>query len=232
MQQALLKIIEGSIANVPPQGGRKHPHQDFLQIKTDDILFMCGGAFEGLDEVIERRVAKDKFRLGFRAAPGKESETDLESLYGEVSSDDLLEYGFIPEFVGRLPVVVGLEALDIDALVKVLTEPKNAFVRQYQCLFDMEEVALEFSPDALQAAAELAVANKTGARGLRTILESALLDAMYELPSMNGVTKCIVGPEAIRGESPVSMISETGEIFRPSQPAIDSVDPVEQKKTA
>ena len=230
VQQALLKIIEGSVANVPPQGGRKHPHQDFLQIKTDNILFMCGGAFEGLEEIIERRVAKDKFRLGFRSAPeGEEEKTNLESLYSEVSSDDLLEYGFIPEFVGRLPVVVGLEELDTDALVRVLTEPKNAFVRQYQCLFDMEDVALEFTPDALQTAAELAIENKTGARGLRTILESALLDAMYELPSTKGVTKCVVGAEAIRGEASVSMINEAGEIFRPvERPA----EPIEQQKTA
>ena len=230
VQQALLKIIEGSVANVPPQGGRKHPHQDFLQIKTDNILFMCGGAFEGLEEVIERRVAKDKFRLGFRSTPeGEEEKINLASLYNEVSSDDLLEYGFIPEFVGRLPVVVGLEELDTDALVRVLTEPKNAFVRQYQCLFDMEDVALEFTPDALQTAAEFAIENKTGARGLRTILESALLDAMYELPSMKGVTKCVVGAEAIRGEASVSMINEAGEIFRPvERPA----EPIEQQKTA
>ena len=237
VQQALLKIIEGSVANVPPQGGRKHPHQDFLQIKTDNILFMCGGAFEGLEEVIERRVAKDKFRMGFRGnVEGEEPEAvNLEQLYSEVSSDDLLEYGFIPEFVGRLPVVVGLEALDTEALVRVLTEPKNAFVRQYQTLFGMEDVALEFTPDALQAAAELAIENKTGARGLRTILESALLDAMYELPSMNGVTKCVVGPEAITRESPVSMVNEAGEIFRPTlRPAepIESDEPVEQQKTA
>jgi len=237
VQQALLKIIEGSVANVPPQGGRKHPHQDFLQIKTDNILFMCGGAFEGLEQVIERRVAKDKFRMGFRAtAEGEEApEVNLEQLYAEVSSDDLLEYGFIPEFVGRLPIVVGLEALDTDALVRVLTEPKNAFVRQYQTLFNMEDVALEFTPDALQATAELAIQNKTGARGLKTILESALLDAMYELPSMKGVTKCVVGPEAIHRESPVSMINEAGEIFRPTlRPAdpIASDEPVEQQKTA
>ncbi len=230
VQQALLKIIEGSVANVPPQGGRKHPHQDFLQIKTDDILFMCGGAFEGLEEVIERRVSKDKFRLGFRAASGlSDGEGEPDFLLNHVSSDDLLEYGFIPEFVGRLPVVVGLESLDAEDLVKVLTEPKNAFVHQYRCLFDMEDVELEFVPDALQTAAEMAIQNKTGARGLRTILERALLDAMYELPSMSGVTKCVVGPEAIRGESAVSMINEAGEIFRPAQRPIDAVD---QQKSA
>ncbi len=230
VQQALLKIIEGSVANVPPQGGRKHPHQDFLQIKTDDILFMCGGAFEGLEEVIERRVSKDKFRLGFRATGGlSDGEGEPDFLLNHVSSDDLLEYGFIPEFVGRLPVVVGLESLDAEALVKVLTEPRNAFVRQYRCLFDMEDVELEFVPDALQTAAEMAIQNKTGARGLRTILERALLDAMYELPSMSGVTKCVVGPEAIRGESAVSMINEAGEIFRPSPRPVDAVD---QQKSA
>ncbi len=230
VQQALLKIIEGSVANVPPQGGRKHPHQDFLQIKTDDILFMCGGAFEGLEDVIERRISKDKFRLGFRATGGlSDGEDEPDFLLNHVSSDDLLEYGFIPEFVGRLPVVVGLESLDAEALVRVLTEPKNAFVRQYRCLFDMEDVELEFVPDALQTAAEMAIHNKTGARGLRTILERALLDAMYELPSMSGVTKCVVGPEAIRGESAVSMINEAGEIFRPTQRPLDAVD---QQKSA
>lgn len=230
VQQGLLKIIEGTVASVPPQGGRKHPHQEFLQINTDDILFMCGGAFEGLSDIVERRVSKDKFTLGFRAGAGSQDEDDEPGLIlDHVVSDDLLQYGFIPEFVGRLPVVVGLEDLDLDDLVRVLTEPKNAFVRQYRCLFEMEDVELEVLPEALEAAAEMALENKTGARGLRAILERALLDPMYELPSMSGVTKCVVSPEAIRGEQAATMINEAGEIFRPSQPPLEGLD---QQKSA
>ena len=212
VQQALLKIIEGCVANVPPQGGRKHPHQDFLQIKTDSILFMCGGAFEGMDEIVERRVFKDKQTIGFkRGISSKSGPYSSEGVLQHVSPDDLLEYGFIPEFVGRLPVVVSLNSLDKDALIRVLTEPKNAFVKQYQALFQMDKVALDFTEDALATAAEQALKHKTGARGLRTILEQTLLDVMYELPSMNGVTRCVVDADAILRKADVSLLTEADE---------------------
>ena len=212
VQQALLKIIEGCVANVPPQGGRKHPHQDFLQIKTDDILFMCGGAFEGMLEITERRVFKDKQTIGFKQGfSSKWGPYTDEDVMKHVGADDILEYGFIPEFVGRLPVTVTLNALDRDDLIRVLTEPKNAFVKQYQALFQMDSVELSFTDDALEAAAEQALKQTTGARGLRTILENTLLDVMYELPSMSGVSRCIVDGDAILGKSSASLLTDTGE---------------------
>jgi len=213
VQQALLKIIEGCVANVPPQGGRKHPHQDFLQIRTDNILFMCGGAFEGLDRIVERRVFKERQAIGFkRSAEARAQRGDKEEdLLQYVTADDLLEYGFIPEFVGRLPVVVSLQSLDKAALVRVLTEPKNALVRQYQALFKMDDVELEFTQGALEAAAEQALQRKTGARGLRTILEETLLEVMYELPTMTGVTRCVVDADAITGKASVTLLTESGE---------------------
>ena len=230
VQQALLKIIEGTIANVPPQGGRKHPHQDFLQIKTDDILFICGGAFEGLNEIINRRVAKGNITIGFRDAEKIDAASDESLIVDNVNSEDLLEYGFIPEFVGRLPVVVGLEALDIDSLVRVLTEPKNAFVKQYQCLFSMDNVDLEFTEEALTTAAEIAIENKTGARGLRTILEKTLLDTMYHIPGISGITKCVVGADAIKGVSSVSMTNADGKLFRHS--LNNEIELIEEQKSA
>ncbi|MAO89555.1 MAG: ATP-dependent Clp protease ATP-binding subunit ClpX [Dehalococcoidia bacterium] len=230
VQQALLKIIEGTIANVPPQGGRKHPHQDFLQIKTDDILFICGGAFEGLTQIINRRVAKGNVTIGFRDSDKAAPSSSESLIVDQVNSEDLLEYGFIPEFVGRLPVVVGLEALDIDSLVRVLTEPKNAFVKQYQCLFAMDDVNLEFTEEALTIAAEIAIENKTGARGLRTILEKTLLDTMYHIPSMSGITKCVVGADAIKGASPVSMTNDDGELFKPS--LNNEIELIDEQKSA
>ena len=214
VQQALLKIIEGCVANVPPQGGRKHPHQDFLQIKTDNILFMCGGAFEGMEEIVKKRMFKDRHSIGFKSSSdGKWANDEPEgSVLHHVLADDLLDYGFIPEFIGRLPVVAGLIALDKDALIKVLTEPKNSFVRQYELLFKMDNVQLVFTEAALDAAAEEALKRKTGARGLRSVLEQTLLDVMYEIPSMTGVSKCIVDDTTIYGKSPVTLIMETGDM--------------------
>ena len=212
VQQALLKIIEGCVANVPPQGGRKHPHQDFLQIKTDNILFMCGGAFEGLGEMVEWRVSKDKVTIGFNAGgPQTKDSQEEDDVLGLVSSDDLLKYGFIPELVGRLPVVVNTKGLDKEALIRVLTEPKNAFVKQYQALFRMDNVELEFTDAALEVAADQAIEQGTGARALRSILEHTLLDVMYELPTLNNIARCAVDADAIRGEADVSLTDGNGE---------------------
>ncbi len=197
VQQALLKIIEGSVANVPPQGGRKHPHQDFLQINTHNILFICGGAFEGLDQVVERRLTRDHVRLGFNASRGFRGTEKQDELMQHVTHDDLLEYGLIPEFVGRLPMAVGLTSLDQDALVRVLTEPKNALVKQYERYFAIDDVELSFTEDALRAIADEAIAHKTGARGLRTVVEDRLMEVMYELPGRDDVKKCVVNAEVI-----------------------------------
>ena len=215
VQQALLKIIEGCLANVPPQGGRKHPHQEFMQIKTDDILFMVGGAFEGMTELLMKRVNKDNYSLGFKQTTnndeGNRSVTD--SVRHQLNPDDLMEFGFITEFVGRLPVLVTLDELTKDDLVRILTEPKNAFVDQYKALFRMEKVNLNFSGESLVATAEKAIEQKTGARGLRTILESTLMEVMFELPSMSGITHCDVEAEAIIGDAPVKLSNASSEII-------------------
>ena len=197
VQQALLKIIEGTVANVPPQGGRKHPHQDFIQINTANILFICGGAFEGLDKVVEQRLGSNK-TIGFHSTnPDVTEDEKKESALSQLVPDDLLKYGLIPEFVGRLPVVVSLDSLDKEALIRILTEPKNAIIKQYQKFLQLDRVELVFTSDALDAAAEGALKRRTGARGLRSIIEDVLLDVMYEIPSRADVKKVIINGDVI-----------------------------------
>jgi ATP-dependent Clp protease ATP-binding subunit ClpX len=198
VQQALLKIIEGTVANVPPQGGRKHPHQDFIQINTSNILFICGGAFEGLDKIVEQRLGSNK-TMGFRGTNTlkADKEHEKESVLAKLIPDDLLKYGLIPEFVGRLPVSVSLDSLDKDALIRILTEPKNAIIKQYQKFLQLDRVELIFTNDALDAAAEGAMKQRTGARGLRSIIEDVLLDVMYEIPSRADVKKVIINGDVI-----------------------------------
>jgi ATP-dependent Clp protease ATP-binding subunit ClpX len=200
VQQALLKLIEGTIASVPPQGGRKHPQQEFLQVNTANILFICGGAFAGLEKVIRDR--SEKSGIGFNAAiTSKDQAKNVGQVLQDLEPEDLVRYGLIPEFVGRLPVIATLEELDIDALVNILTEPKNALTKQYAKLFEMEGVELDFREDALRAIATKAMDRKTGARGLRSILEFVLLNTMYEIPSTENVVKVVIDESMIRGES-------------------------------
>ena len=207
VQQALLKLIEGTVASVPPQGGRKHPQQEFLQVNTANILFICGGAFAGLEKIIRSR--SEKSGIGFSAEiKSTQDRKSASEVLHNVEPEDLIKFGLIPEFVGRLPIVATLDELDEDALVKILTEPKNALARQYNKLFDMEGIELEFRDDALLTIAKKAMDRKTGARGLRSIMEHVLLDTMYELPSMEGVHKVIVDESVINGESDPILIYE------------------------